>query len=195
MIGITKLGKIINPEDFEKFIEASKSLETVVHKYGQHFSIPEYPCWMEYRNEGNVNGSISFSRHTHKHPVLHEMTQKVVDILSDLFPVDIKPMIERVHFLKTRGSIVKHRDEAGRLSCINIGLMNSDSAITKISNDDVFMNFENNHTDYNIEDGVAYLLDTHRLHAVSGNPNIDRYLITYGFDKPFDEIKSKLRIK
>ena len=57
------------------------------------------------------------------------------------------------------------------------------------------LNFENNHTDYNIEDGVAYLLDTHRLHAVSGNPNIDRYLITYGFDKPFDEIKSKLRIK
>jgi hypothetical protein len=58
------LGKLIDPYEFQLYIDEAEKLETVVHKYGNDFIIPDYPCWMEYKNEGNITGSISFSRHT-----------------------------------------------------------------------------------------------------------------------------------
>lgn len=194
MSNLIRLGSILDPVDFQKYIDEAEKLETVVHKYGTDFVVPDFPCWMQYSNEAGVKGSISFSRHTYKHPVLREMVEKIVELLTPIFPENLKPNIERVHFLKTRGSIVAHRDEAGRMTCINIGLKNSSSATTKISNDDIFENFQNNHSDYKIEDGVAYLLNTNSLHAVDGDDNLDRYLITYGFGHSFGTMKKVLRI-
>ena len=193
MSHLIKIGKVLDPSDFQKYINEAEKLETVVHKYGTEFVVPDYPCWMKYSNEAGVSGSISFSRHTYKHPVLREMVDKIVELLTPIFPENAKPNIERVHFLKTKGSIVAHRDEAGRMTCINIGLKNSSSAITKISNDDILENFENNHTQYRIEDGTAYLLNTNSLHSVEGT-DVDRYLITYGFGHSFEIMKKALRI-
>lgn len=195
MSQLIRLGKILDPHDFEKYITEAEKLETVVHKYGQPFEVPDYPCWMQYLNEAKVPGSITFSRHTHKHPVLREMVDNIVKLLTPVFPKNMKPMVERVHFLKTAGSITAHRDEAGRMTCINIGLKNSSSAITKISNDGILENFENNHTDYRLEDGAAYLLNTNSLHSVDGDINIDRYLITYGFGQSFEIMKNVLGIE
>ena len=137
-MNIINLGKLIDPTEFQIYIDEAEKLETVVHKYGGEFIVPDYPCWMEYKNEGEVEGSISFTRHTNKHPVLSQMVKKVIDILTPIFPDNIPPIIERVHFIRTMGSIVPHRDEAGRYACINIGVKNSSSAITKISNDNIY---------------------------------------------------------
>ena len=64
---ILELGKLIDHTEFQKYVDEAEKLETLVHKYGEAFEIPEYPCWMEYKNEANVNGSISFTRNTYKH--------------------------------------------------------------------------------------------------------------------------------
>jgi hypothetical protein len=190
---LIKLGKLLDPKDFEKYITEAEKLETVIHKYGKEIVVPDYPCWMQYLNENGIDGSISFTRHTHQHPILREMIDIVIELLTPIFPDSYKPEIERVHFLKTNGSIVAHRDESGRKTCINIGIKNSSSAITKISNDNIHRNFDNNHTDYQIEDGFAYLLNTNFYHAVVGDINTDRYLITYGFGVTFDILKDKIK--
>jgi len=192
-MSIISLGKIIDPLQFEKYIKETESLETIVHKYGSAFDIPDYPCWMEYRNEGDIIGSISFTRHTNKNSVLAEMVMTIAENLKRIFPKDHPPVPERIHLIKTRGNIVAHRDEAGRYSCINIGLRNSSLAITRMSNDGILDNFQNNNTAYRIDEGVAYLVNTNQYHSVEGDIDIDRYLITYGFNTRFETLKNFFR--
>lgn len=192
-MSIYNLGKLIDPAEFDVYISEAEKLETVVHRYGSPFAVPDYPCWMQYKRERGVEGSISFTRNTYKHPILNQMTEKVVDLLTPIFPEDMKPIRERVHFIKTLGSITPHRDEAGRMSCINIGIKDSSSALTQIGIDDLFETFEERHKDYVVREGYAYLLNTHVMHAVVGT-NIPRYLITYGFGETYDNILSRLRL-
>ncbi len=186
-MSIINLGKIANPEEFQKYINESEKLETVLHKYGGKFEIPDYPCWMQYSVKLNPNGNISFTRNTMKNPVLAEMVEKVIHILDNIFINGLKPLPQRVHFLRTVGNILPHTDESDRKTCINIGIKNSNSAVTKIHNDDGSV------TALNIKEGYAYLLNTNQVHSVEGTTDY-RYLITYGFEKSFTDIQDYLLI-
>ena len=190
---ILKLGKLIEPSEFVKYIDEAEKWETVVHKYGGEFIVPDYPCWMEYKNEGNIVGSISFSRNTHKNPMMIEMVEKVIKALSPIFPDDTQPIKERVHFIRTTGFIVLHKDEAGRNSCINIGVKNSSGAITRMSNDGIYENFQQNNTPWVIKEGIGYLMNVNQWHEVESISDEPRYLITYGFGTKFNVIKDKLK--
>ena len=147
---------------------------------------------MEYLNEGSVQGSISFTRNTDKHPILSEMVTLILQIFSEIFDKELPLLRERVHFIRTKGSIVPHRDEGGRRCCINIGVKNSTGALTKLSIDDKFETFDEQHETYIIDPGVGYLLDTSRIHAVAATNDQPRYLITYGFAESFAKVSSLL---
>lgn len=190
---IIQIGKLIEPLEFSKYIEEAEKWETVVHKYGSEFVVPDYPCWMEYKNEGNIEGSISFSRNTYKNPLMAEMVEKVLKILTPIFPQAIQPIKERVHFIRTTGFIVLHKDEAGRNTSINIGLKNSSGAITRMSNDGVYENFKTNNTPWVIKEGVGYLMNVNQWHEVESISDEPRYLITYGFGAKFDVLKDKFK--
>lgn len=193
-MNIVRIGKLIDPTEFQYYVDEAEKLEIYVHKYGTQFKTPEHPCWMEYKNEGKVTGSISFTRNTYKHPVLSEMIQRVINVLTPVFPLTNPPITERVHLIRTLGSIPAHKDEAGRNTCINIGVKNSTGAITRLSNDGVYENFKLNNSSYLIEEGVGYLLNTNQFHSVESTSLEPRYLITYGFGTKFDEMKQLIRI-
>lgn len=192
-MNIVDLGKLINSNDFQIYVDEAEKLETVVHKYGEDFVIPDYPCWMEYRNEGDVEGSISFTRHTNKHPILKEMVEKVFNIFKIIFPASRPVILERIHFIRTKGSVIVHKDEAGRNTCINIGVRNSIGAITKMSNDNIKHNFNNNHSAITVIEGHGYLMNTNQYHAVESINDKPRYLITYGFGDTFDVLKKEFK--
>jgi hypothetical protein len=194
-MNIISLGKLINPNDFQIYVDEAEKLETVIHKYGGDFVIPDYPCWMEYRNEGNIEGSISFTRHTNKHPILEEMVEKVFDIFKIIFPASRPVILERIHFIRTKGSVIVHKDEAGRNTCINIGVRNSIGAITKMSNDNIYSNFNNNHSLTTVLEGHGYLMNTNQYHAVESTNDQPRYLITYGFGDKFDNLEKEFKKK
>ena len=192
-MNIVDLGKLINSNDFQIYVDEAEKLETVVHKYGEDFVIPDYPCWMEYRNEGDVEGSISFTRHTNKHPILKEMVEKVFNIFKIIFPASRPVILERIHFIRTKGSVIVHKDEAGRNTCINIGVRNSIGAITKMSNDNIKHNFNKNHSSITVIEGHGYLINTNQYHAVESINDKPRYLITYGFGDTFDVLKKEFK--
>jgi hypothetical protein len=192
-MNIANLGKLINPNDFQIYVDEAEKLETVIHKYGEDFVIPDYPCWMEYRNEGKVEGSISFTRNTNKHPILKEMVEKIFNIFKTIFPASRPVILERVHFIRTKGSVIVHKDEAGRNTCINIGVRNSIGAITKMSNDNIKHNFNNNHSAITVIEGHGYLMNTNQYHAVESINDKPRYLITYGFGDRFDVLKKEFK--
>jgi hypothetical protein len=175
------LGKVVDPDQFNEWIERTLQFETVVHRYGTEFKIPDYPCWMEYRGEGGLQGYISFTRNTSLDPVLQDMIDTLQVTFKNFFPEGIIPSRERIHLIKTSGCIPVHRDEANRLCCINIGIKNSDAAITRISNDGVYDNFNSNHSEFRVKPGHAYLMNTGQWHSVESSPDTVRYLITYGF--------------
>lgn len=192
-MSILNLGKLIDSTQFQCYVDEAEKLETVIHKYGSDFIIPDYPCWMEYKNEGDVPGSISFTRHTAKHPILKEMTQKIYDIYKNIFAPKRPVLLERIHFIRTIGSVTVHKDEAGRNACINIGVRNSSGAITKMSNDGIRENFNNNHSITIIPEGYAYLVNTNQYHAVEHTNDQPRYLITYGFGDTFDILSKEFK--
>jgi len=185
MTNIIKIGKLINILEFDKYIKEIDQLPEIIHEYGKKFDIPDSPCLMTYGN--NTGGTISFTRHTHKHPILIELTKEIVKILRSLLHDDIPVYKERVHIIKTKGNVVAHRDEAGRNTCINIGLMNTSLAMTNTN-----YTQDQNYDSYILNDGEGYILNTHEYHSVTSIENKPRYLITYGFAEQFDYIKSKV---
>lgn len=191
---ILHLGSLIDPTDYLVYIEEAEKLETYIHKYGRKFTFPEHPCWIEYKNEAGVIGSISFTRNTYKHPVLKEMCHKVAEMLTPILSDIQPPNLERIHIIRTHGSIPVHKDEGGRLSCINIGVKNSSTVITRVSNNGVFENFEKNSDEYRILEGHGYLLNTNQWHSVIGDENINRYMITYAFGIPYSSLAMKIKI-
>jgi hypothetical protein len=192
-MNIIDLGKLINPEELVSYINVAEQLETVIHKYGTEFIFPEYPCWIEYKNEGNIEGSISFTRHTDKHPVLLELVKRMSAILRPIFPEKYAPEENRIHILRTIGDIPIHRDESSRLTCINIGLKNSSGAITYIGNGGEIEDFKKNHTSTILKDGHGYLVNTYEFHSVKAISSEPRYLITYGVGVKIDYFKKFLR--
>ncbi len=182
------LGKIIEVNDFLEYINVVKSYETLTHKYGSEFQIPNYPCMMQYEAPG-LSGIITFSRNTYLDEQLQPMCDKIVSILEKIFSPLIKFDPKRVHILKTTGTVVPHRDEAGRISCINIGIQNSSSAITKFSQADTLDEYNLLHNECIAEDGHGYILNTSKFHSVVGT-NTERYLITYGFGATYDQLMS-----
>lgn len=193
-MNIIDLGKLIDVEEFVPYINAAEQLETVIHRYGSEFVVPEYPCWIAYTNEGQLHGSISFTRHTSNHPLLLEMVIKVAKILKPIFPTKYAPEESRIHLIRTKGNIPVHRDEAGRLTCINIGLKNSSGAITRMGHGGPREEFNKAHTATILKDGHGYLVNTNEFHSVESILEEPRYLITYGFGVKFDYFKQFLRL-
>lgn len=167
-------------------IEELENVPVVKHVYGQETVIPDSFCWMTYA--GVNGGEISFSRNTGK--FLPKVSAYVLEYLQDLTTVKLSP--ERVHFIRTRGFVNPHRDEANRKCCINIGLKNSSKATTKICLTENLEDFYTKHASFICEDGSAYLLDTTRIHGVDGTME-PRLLITYGFGANFEVIKGTLK--
>jgi hypothetical protein len=91
---------------------------------------------------------------------------------------------KRVNLIKIPcGVTVDPHTDLNRKICVNIGLKNSNSATTYVS-DYEEKDFWNNPTeDYQMEDGDMYLLNVEKTHAVksivSKDSNLDRYIITY----------------
>lgn len=193
-MNIINLGKLIDTKNFESYISAAEELETVIHEYGGEFIVPNYPCWIEYKNEGKLIGSISFSRHTTKHPILKNLVKEIVDILSPIFPENYSPEDNRVHLIRTHGNIPVHKDEAGRLTCINIGLKNSAGAITYMGNSNLKEEFLTNNTAIRLQDGHGYLVNTNAYHSVNSINDEYRYLITYGLGVKYEYFKKFLRL-
>lgn len=189
------LGKLIDPKIYQKYINVTENFETIVHKYGTTQHMVDYPHWMEYKNEGGLIGSISFTRNTHVNKILNKMCINISETLKTIFFPTISIIPERVHIIRTSGSIPVHRDESYRKTCINIGLKNSNAAITDISIDGIRDNFNNSHASYILEDGYAYIMNTNSYHAVNSINNKYRYLITYGFKEDFDYLTQQIIIK
>lgn len=182
------LGKIVNSNEFYEYIDVVKTYEVLTHEYGTDFKVPDYPCMMQYAAPG-LTGIITFSRNTYLDERLQPMCNKIVDILSEIFKPVIKFDPKRVHILKTTGTVIPHRDEAGRISCINIGIMNASSAITKFSEANTLEEYNLTHYDAIAEDGHGYILDTSKFHSVIGT-DIERYMITYGFGATYNQLMS-----
>ena len=189
---LVDLGKIIDPGLLDRYILVASELPEFVHKYGKNFSIPVYPCWMSYSNEGGMTGSISFTRNTFKHPDLKEMSFYIIDILKKLFVTGFVLDPARIHILKTSGDITIHRDEAGRKCCLNIGVKNTSGALTHTSVNQTRETFKDNHTTDQLLDGYGYLLNTYEYHSVESVNSEPRFLITYGFGADFNVIKNNL---
>jgi hypothetical protein len=167
-----------------------ENLPRVTHVYGTAPVVPSYLHWMEYDTEGH--GQIAFVRGmAQRHP---EFIGHIATALGAMFP-QIKFDPGRINILRTRGCVVPHVDESNRSCCINIGWKNSASAITWSSELPRVRKpeFKEHAVPQTCEDGKAYLLDTSKLHSVEGSEAVDRYLISYGFGIPFEDVLTKVR--
>lgn len=167
------------------------NLSVHVHKYGspQPDAAKEF-YWMQYRDEGEIKGTISFARHLGLH--WPEIGLYVADYVYEKTGFKIDPV--RIAFMLTQGSVTPHRDEGGRRSCINIGIRNSDAAITRMSLDNDFDTFDTEYEDFQVEDGCAYLVNVDNVHAVFAKDyERKRLLITCSFPTPYLELVNRLK--
>lgn len=103
-------------------------------------------------------------------------------ILGAFLDSDIRP--KGVNLMKIPcGVVVAPHTDLNRTLCVNIGLKNSNTAITHVSEYGE-KDFWSNPTDtYQMEDGDVYILNVKKTHAVkstvSKDSNLDRYILTY----------------
>lgn len=160
------------------------------HKYGESQPDASTFRWMQYTNEGNYVGYIAFARDLGTH--MPQVADHIAHYLTSLIDIPIDP--HRIGFMSTGGDITPHRDEGGRRTCINIGVREADSSITRVSLDDDFDTFDTEYEDHTVQDGSAYLLNVSRIHAVFQQRKARRLLITYGMGATFEQLKTKLRL-
>lgn len=186
-MSFVNLGEIFDHFMFADLIEIVETLPLYKHQYGQKFETPEFPVWMTYLNKDNIPLPISFTRNTHMDPRLNRMCKSIADLLKNKFAYDFD--YKKIHCIKTSGMVPAHRDEGGRNCCINIGIKNSEKAITTVAKNKHETEINNiNSVNFTVKDGYAYLLNTNCLHKVNQNSDVNRYLITYPFTDLFENI-------
>lgn len=153
------------------------SLPTIIHKYGDVQPPSDHLHWMTYRNDGGTDGQISFARGCWR--LFPEVAYYVSEFIGAriLIPINSK----RVNFMKTRGSIKPHIDE-GRACCVNIGIRNTECALTS---------FPNTKESFIVQTNSAYLVNVADLHTVVAAEDTERLLISYSFAESFESIKTK----
>ncbi len=176
------------------FVDLDKSLldnlPEVTRKYNSAEPLLNQAGWITYgrpmREINTDHGTISFSTHTHK--IFPKFTDDVMDRLHEFITPNYTWNKNRIRLIRTTGYILSHTDE-DRNSCINVGLFNSDTAITHFGKNNSFADFDEpmNTSTYRCNDGDAYLLNVSNVHAVYPTTGTGpRYLITYGFAEDFD---------
>jgi hypothetical protein len=161
------------------------NIPTRVHNYGDPQPPKDEFSWMIYNipAEEYEPGLIGFARNSYKG--LPEVADYTVKYLSRYF--DYKFSVEYVNFIKTSGIVPFHIDEGTRKSCINIGIMGSENAITSFLCDD------GSTKDYIVKHSSAYLVDVSTSHGVKTIIDKPRLLITYGIGLDFEDMYSRLR--
>lgn len=179
------------PDDFN--LEILNNLPVYKHHYHQPMDPnPTTLYWTEYQPFQPGDGTISFARRLYlEYPLV---AKHVLNYLEYLFP-SLEFDIQRVNLLKTHGNIRSHVDESFRRCCVNIGISNSQGAVTRTSSTKNFSLFDTVAETHQCEDGHAYLLDTSSVHEVKAVNDKPRYLFTYGFGRSFAEILNFYRFK
>lgn len=190
------LGLILkNIDEFKYIISDIEKLKIIVQSYFDGIDIPNEPSWIQYKDERGLKGSVSITSLLYKDPTYLRITKNIAEILNDIGIIkNYKFKSTRVNFIQTQGMVGAHQDTGKRKCAINIGLSNSNIATTRFSLDNCLDNFDSVYESLIVEDGYGYLINTQTYHAVYHSKNLPRYLISYGFEQPFDEIKSKLSI-
>jgi hypothetical protein len=187
-----ELGHILDILDFEKYIEISETYPIVYRTYGTPPPVCNFPHWTAYQNRPPASGMNAFTDHINDESPLREMQIQVARLIQPLLD-DFNIVADRIRLMKSVGSLNRHIDEGGRRCCINIGLRNSSTAVTRYSYG-THIDFQKTAKSFRVEEGHAYLLNTNILHDVVGDKSLTRYLITYGFRESYDEVFSKLRL-
>jgi hypothetical protein len=160
-------------------LAAAKLLPEIIHTYGDaEIQYPNKVYWITYA-PGKINdkgGKISFSRNSQLLTILNTETTAYLENL-------LKQKIDntRLHLMRTYGNILPHVDEV-RTCAINIGLENSESAITTVNKKPgkfIFIDTEDC-LSVRCSVGTPYLLDVSKTHEVTAdNPHSIRYMMTY----------------
>lgn len=170
----------LNPQGF------LKTAPTVVQVQGQPQVQRDYPFWQTYVGP---EGSVGFFKNLWSiHP---DFCGAIVRDIVELFRHRVAVDRTRVIIIRTQGRVPIHTDENSRNAAVNIGWYNSSVANTLIASAPMappYDGFADTHVSYAVQDNHAYLIDTQRPHSVAGPPDVERYLITYGFVSPFKDI-------
>lgn len=143
--------------------------------------------WMQYENQGQ--GTISFSRNTLLG--MPNAVQAVIDFLAARFP-SLELRDDHIHFAMTEGHVPAHRDEKGRNSAINIGLVRSHLGVTRMSLDNSRQSFDTRYADFQVEDGSVYLMNTLVLHKVIGRSLAPRIMLSVSLSQTYKTARAQL---
>lgn len=190
MKNVIKVGKLFNASQFQNLIYETKNLKTYIQKYNDEFKIYNDPCWITYENERNIEGSISITTHLYKIESIVSILDKIASILNHSYLGKVIHFKKsKINIVKTIGDVAVHKDQGDRMSALNIGLYNSNSAITKFGLNDNLQDFNYNNEKLVVEDSYGYIINTLAFHSVSAYGKDERYLITYNIKEPFENIK------
>ena len=149
------------------------------------------PFWQQYKS------NICFARNFYKafpsdcekiSYILEDIKKELGDVTdpSDMLSLFLNSTIvpNNVNLMKIPcGVTIEPHTDLNRKICVNIGLKNSNSAITYVSDYEEKDFWNNPSQTYQMEDGDMYLLNVKKTHAVksivSRDSNLDRYIITY----------------
>lgn len=169
-----------DPEDY-------RNLPVSIRKHGDEWSEIKTLEWMQYNVPGE--GVIAFAKKLNEYRP--EIVRHTIEYLNRLIDIDIPE--RKISILKTFGSITPHCDE-GRISTINIGLLDSHKGITRAGNSRDPIDFFMNRTSVRVQEGCCYLLNTGALHSVDADEKgTERYLISVSFGATFGDLVKRLK--
>lgn len=160
------------------------SLPIYIHRYGDKPPPVDHFNWISYRSKYGHMGQIDFARKCET--FMPNAAEYLVNYLSKI--IDITDISGSVSFIRTSGNVAAHIDEM-RTTCINIGIRNTESAITR------FYNTDGTLSDFTVAVGDVYLMDVSKRHSVITNSKSVRLLMSYNILCSFENILCRIQGK
>jgi len=182
---ITEIGdRFLLPTSFNKSI--LDTFKTIKYQVTLNHPPKSPPTWIQYQRDPSslIADNVFVFRGCKEH--FPEVAEYTADYLSKIVGVPLFP--EHVIFTKTIGSVPWHIDDF-RKTCINIGIDNTESGITKIQAGDGTI------IECMVKVNHAYLLDVSKPHAVDSIDGSSRLMISYGLNTNFFKMLNIIRRK
>ncbi len=146
--------------------------------------------WVAY---GVNDQSVSFLRNAPM--ALPEFCEELVRRVRSKFTNLPDFGVEKVTIMRTGSfGVYWHKDELGRKSAINIGMVKSSEASTRFSGGSTTIEANKDYQELTCENGKAYLIDTGSFHRVVPTVTTGfRYLASISFAEKFAVIDERLK--
>lgn len=190
MKNVSELTLSLDLSKYRRFVYAAETLPDVFHTFGKPVPKVSGPHFITYANTTQPKDSLGFSRFILEHAELRDLADQFYQDTKQIWAV--LPFVPgKVTLVKSVGDVELHRDDIGRMCCLNFGLLRSSFSTTELASNNS-LESPGDFEGFTVKQGSGYLVNVSWPHKVTCRLRASRWLLNYSFELSYTEVQRRL---